>query len=62
MEVSGHLHAPTALTPVPIRSLDGPQNRSGPYGKEKNLLPFEGIDQRFLGHPAHNLAAIPTEL
>jgi hypothetical protein len=28
---------------------------------EKDLLPFPGIEPRFLGRPARNLVAIPTE-
>jgi hypothetical protein len=41
MEVSGQLHAPAALAPVPIVS----HIRSGHYRKKiKNLLPQPGIE------------------
>jgi hypothetical protein len=38
--------------------LGGYQSRSEGYGEEKNLLPLQGIEPRFLGHPARSLAAI----
>jgi hypothetical protein len=50
MEVSGHLHAPDALSPgkspwYPLdRILDGPQSRSGRGGEEKNSQPPPGIE------------------
>jgi hypothetical protein len=50
MEVSGQLHALTALPPgkspqCPLDgSVDGPQSRSGRYGEEKNHLPLPGIE------------------
>jgi hypothetical protein len=42
--------------------LGGPQNWSGCYGEEKNLLPLLGIKLQFLGRPAHSLVTILTEL
>jgi hypothetical protein len=48
MEVSGQLHAPTALPsgeypPVATDTrLGGPQRRSGYCGEDKNLLPSAG--------------------
>jgi hypothetical protein len=33
----------------------------GYYGEEKYLLALTGIEPLFLGPPAHNLIAIPTE-
>jgi hypothetical protein len=50
MEVSGQLHAPTALTSgkeplVPLdRRLGGPQSRSGRGGEEKNSQPLPEIE------------------
>jgi hypothetical protein len=50
MEVSGQIHASTALARVydtrypTNRSLRGPQSRYGHCGEEKNLLPLEGIE------------------
>ena len=31
-----------------------PQNRSGRFGEEKNLLPLPRIEPRFFGRPARN--------
>jgi hypothetical protein len=61
MEVSGHLHAPTALhlakaPPYPLnRRLDGPQRWSGRFGNEKNVLPPPAIELRFVSCPARSL-------
>jgi hypothetical protein len=44
LEVSGQLHAPTALPPVPIyRRLGGPQSRSGRYGEVK-IVTLSGLE------------------
>jgi hypothetical protein len=51
MEVSGQLHAPTALPPgkePPDRRLGGTQSRSGQRGDEKNSQPPQGIDPRII--------------
>jgi hypothetical protein len=42
--------------------MSGPPKRIGLYGECKNLLPLPGFEARFLGRPARNLAAVPTEL
>jgi hypothetical protein len=54
MEVSGQLHAPTALPPgkeppYPLdKRLGGPQSRSGRYGEERNLTPaFQPVARRY---------------
>jgi hypothetical protein len=39
-----------------------PQSQAGHYGREKNLLSCPGIKHKLLGHPAHSLVIIPTEL
>jgi hypothetical protein len=50
MEVSGQLHAPTALPPgkapsYPLdRKLGEPQSRSGRGGEDKNSQPPPGIE------------------
>jgi hypothetical protein len=50
MEMSGELPVPAALLPgmeplVPLdRRLDGPQNRSGRGGEEKNSQPLSGLE------------------
>jgi hypothetical protein len=47
MEVSGQLHAPPAVHPVPIvQELGGSQSRSGQSGVEKTLLLLAGIEPR----------------
>jgi hypothetical protein len=59
MEVTGQLHAPTALPPekeppprCPLgKKLDGPQKRPGRRGEEKNLAPTQ---LRPLGRPARS--------
>jgi hypothetical protein len=42
--------------------LGGPQSQSGHCEEEKNLLPLQGVKSQLLGHPAHILVTIPTEL
>jgi hypothetical protein len=51
MEITGQLHAPTALQPRRIsfryqlnRRNGGPQSRFGSSGETKNLLPLSGIE------------------
>jgi hypothetical protein len=44
------------------RWLGGPHRQSECYGEEKNLLPLPRIEPQLFGQPAHNLAAIPTEV
>jgi len=51
MEVSLQVHVPTDVTPkrtqYPFhRRSDGPQNRSGLYGEDKNFLPLSEFEPR----------------
>jgi hypothetical protein len=39
----------------------GPRAGLHEWGRD-NLLPIAGIELRFLGHPAHSLVAIPSEI
>jgi hypothetical protein len=54
MQVSVQLHAPTPLPVVkskqyPLKGeISRPQNRSGRFGKEKNLFPLQAIVPRIL--------------
>ena len=43
------------------RSPVGPQSHSRCFKGEKNFLPLPGIEPQSLIHPAHGLAALPTE-
>jgi hypothetical protein len=68
MKVRGQIHAPAAYSwenspqyPLGWR-LGGLWSQCGLQGEEKNLLPVLRIESRLLGHPAHILVAIPTEL
>jgi hypothetical protein len=40
----------------------GTQTRSGHCGEEENRLVLPEIEHRFLGRPARNIGAIPTEI
>jgi hypothetical protein len=31
--------------------MDGPESRSGRFGREKNTSPFSGSESQFVGHP-----------
>jgi len=42
--------------------MDGPQDLSGRFGKQRTILSLPGIETRFLGRPARSLAIISTEL
>jgi hypothetical protein len=65
MDVSGHLHAPAALTlgketPYPLdRTLDGPQSLSGLGGEAEIPCPFR---ESTTVRPTHSLVTILTEL
>jgi len=68
MEVGGQLHDPPALPqgkdPLMLlnRRWNGPQSRCGSIRPEKNPLPSQGLEQRFVSLPARSLVRIPTEL
>jgi hypothetical protein len=68
MEVRGQFHDPPALPqgkdPLMLlnRRLNGPHSRSGHFRPEKNPLPSQGIEERFVSLPARSLVRIPTEL
>jgi hypothetical protein len=61
MEMSGQLHIRAALFPAKEprylleMGLGGPQAQYERWGEEKNVLPFSGIESRFLGRQAHNV-------
>ena len=67
MEITGQLHAPTALKPRRIsfryqlnRRNGGPQSRFGSSGETKNLLSLSGIEPMMV-HPVSYLT-ISTHL
>jgi hypothetical protein len=63
MEVSGELHAPAALLPVPILQEAGSTPEPvWTCGEEKNILSLKRSEPPFLGRPDRSLVAIPTEL
>jgi len=43
------------------RSTSGPENWSGGFKEEKNLLPLPGIKICFATCPVHTLVTVPTE-
>jgi hypothetical protein len=63
MEMSGQLHAPTALPPVkqpwyPFnRRLGGSQSRSGSSGEEKNSQPVAGLEPPIIQPVAQSYTA-----
>jgi hypothetical protein len=63
MEVSGHLHAPAALCPVPTAREGGGRGfraRLDDMEKRKIFMPPSGMEPGLLGHPTRSLFAIPT--
>jgi hypothetical protein len=60
MGLTDQLHAPAALfqgkqPQYPMyRMLSGPQNRSGRYAEQKNILPLSGTEPRLIGRPARS--------
>jgi hypothetical protein len=62
MEVSGQLHTPEEETLEPTDGMLGRPLSSQDGGGNKNLSTLQGIESRFLGHAACNLAALPSEL
>jgi hypothetical protein len=62
--VSGQLHVPIASHP-PLHIVEEAGWAPEPVWqlwREENLFSLPGIEPQFLGHPAHSLVAIPTEL
>jgi hypothetical protein len=63
MEVSGQLHAPTALPQgkEPLVSMDrrlgGPQSRSGRGGEQKNSQPLPGLESPIIQPVAQRYTA-----
>jgi hypothetical protein len=62
IEVSGQLHAPTALLPGHKPSVTYCMGEKRYCREEKDVMPLPGIKLQFLGCPAHSLITIPTEL
>jgi hypothetical protein len=63
MEVSGRLHAPAALPPVPtVQEDEWAPKPNGRHVEEKNVLLLPVIKPRPLGRPARSIQAIPTAL
>jgi hypothetical protein len=44
------------------RNLDAPQDLSGNFRDQKNILPLPGSEARFLGRFAPRLVTVPTDI
>jgi len=60
MQGSGQFHAPAFLPLEITTGTQGPQNHSGGFGDEKNLLPLSGFEARTIQPVPRTLSRLTT--